>query len=52
VVGVLEVGVLGVKLVVVTPKLGVLTLEGSEALVMAVLELGVEAVVLEVDKSF
>jgi hypothetical protein len=34
---------LGVKLVVVTPKAGVLTFEGSEALVMAVLELGVDA---------
>jgi hypothetical protein len=39
-VGVLE----GERLVVVTPKLGVLTLEGSvTALVMAVLELGVDA---------
>jgi hypothetical protein len=38
-VGVLE----GERLVVVTPNVGVLTLEGSEALVMAVLELGVDA---------
>ena len=38
-VGVLE----GERLVVVTPKVGVLTLEDSEALVMAVLELGVDA---------
>jgi hypothetical protein len=38
-VGVLE----GERLVVVTPNAGVLTLEGSEALVMAVLEDGVDA---------
>jgi hypothetical protein len=38
-VGVLE----GERLVVVTPNAGVLTLEGSEALVMAVLETGVDA---------
>jgi hypothetical protein len=37
--GVLE----GERLVVVTPKVGVLTLEGSEALVMAELEDGVDA---------
>jgi hypothetical protein len=49
---VLEVEVSGVlegeRLVVVTPKLGVLTLEGSvTALVMAVLELGLLVEVLE-----
>jgi aldehyde:ferredoxin oxidoreductase len=33
----------GERLVLVTPNVGVLTLEGSEALVMAVLEDGVDA---------
>jgi hypothetical protein len=46
-----SVGVLGVNLVVVTPNAGVLTLEGSDAVVIAVLELGVDAV-LEVDVGF
>jgi hypothetical protein len=48
---VLEVEVSGVlegeRFVVVTPNAGVLTLEGSVALVMAVLELGVGLVALE-----
>jgi hypothetical protein len=44
--------VVGEMLTLETPKVGVLTLEGSvTALVMAVLELGVEAEVLEVDRS-
>jgi hypothetical protein len=51
VVGELEVSGVGVlegeRLVVVTPNVGVLTLEGSEALMMAVLELGVGLLALE-----
>jgi hypothetical protein len=46
---VLEVGA-GVKFVVVTPKLGMLTLEGSEALVMAVLEDGVDALEIKLKR--
>jgi hypothetical protein len=46
--GVLE----GERLVVVTPNAGVLMLEGSEALVMAELEFGVDAGALEVDVGF